>query len=187
MERNVKYTLLFIGFLWFLFGIDQMLAVHLWHFGVMPRTAGGLIGIIFAPFLHLDFAHLFGNSVVLISLLFLSLSYDFAAAWKAMVIIALVSGFGAWTFGDFGCVTFGSSVFIYGLFSFLLFAGFFRPSNFSSATAALAVATLLLGALIWSFFTVVPGISWSGHFFGFVGGIVAASTLTISPSNGNLE
>ena len=57
-------------------------------------SVGRIFFIFFASFLHLNTEYLFGNSLVLVSLLFISLGYDFAATWKAMGIIILVSGLG---------------------------------------------------------------------------------------------
>jgi len=160
------------------FFIDQVLPIDLLHYGISPRSIHGLFGIFFAPFLHLNMEHLFGNSLVLITLLFVSLGYDFAATWKAIVIIMVVSGLGTWIFGDYGVVHFGASVFTYGLLAFLLFAGFFR-NNFSSMMET-CVVVLIFGDVLWTFLSIDPGISWSGHFFGFVGGIIAAKMLKIS-------
>jgi len=82
-----------------------------------------------------------------------------------------------WLFGDYGVVDFGASVFTYGLLAFLLFAGFFR-SNFSSVVETVVV--LIFGDVLWTFLTIEHGVCWSGHFFSFVGGIIAAKMLKIS-------
>lgn len=178
MNRNFKFTLGFIGFLWLVFFIDQILPINLLNLGISPRSVHGLFGILFAPFLHLNLEHLFGNSIVLISLLFVSLGYDFSNTWKAMAVIMIVSGLGQWGFGDYGVVHLGASVFTYGLLAFLLFTGFFRH-NFSSIVET-CVVVLIFGDVLWTFLSIEPGVSWSGHFFGFVGGIIAAKMLKIS-------
>jgi membrane associated rhomboid family serine protease len=36
------------------------------------------------------------------------------------------------------------------------------------------VISLLYGGVLYSLLIYVPGISWSGHFFGFISGVVAA-------------
>ena len=181
MGKNFKFTLYFIGFLWLVFLINKILPVPFQNFGIEPRSIHGLFGILIAPFMHAKPGHLFGNSLALISILFVSLCYDFSATWKAMAIIVAISGFGTWIFGDPNTVHFGASVFVYGLLAFLLFAGFFRI-NFSSAPVLLGVV-FLFGVLFWDLLSVVPGISWSGHFFGFVGGMLAGKLLKIYPSD----
>ena len=181
MGRNFKFALGFIGFLWLVFLVNKILPAPFQNFGIEPRSIHGLFGIFIAPFLHVKLGHLTGNSVALISILFVSLCYDFSATWKAMAIIVAISGFGTWIFGEVNTVHFGASVFVYGLLAFLLFAGFFRK-NFSSVPVVLGIV-FIFGPLLWDLLSVVPGISWSGHFFGLVGGIVAGKLLKISPSD----
>ena len=41
--------------------LDQ--GAQLWHMCIYPRTVHGLLGILFAPFVHFSWAHLFANVV----------------------------------------------------------------------------------------------------------------------------
>jgi membrane associated rhomboid family serine protease len=68
-------------------------------FGIYPRSVRGLFGIIFAPFLHGDFNHLFFNSIPLFALgmFILALGRDVFIA--VSILIALLSGFLVWLFG----------------------------------------------------------------------------------------
>jgi membrane associated rhomboid family serine protease len=52
-----------LAVLWGIFGVDQLLNHALDVFGVQPWTEQGLWGILAAPFLHANLAHLAANSV----------------------------------------------------------------------------------------------------------------------------
>ena len=56
----------FVGLLWVIQIVNALVfGGALARFGVEPRTLSGLLGILFAPFLHASFAHLIANTVPL--------------------------------------------------------------------------------------------------------------------------
>ena len=85
-----------------LFGVellDQALHHRLdYDGGIRPRSLDGLDGMIFAPFLHANCLHLYGNSVPLI----LTGTFVLAGGGKRFLwvtaFIALISGLGVWLF-----------------------------------------------------------------------------------------
>ena len=76
------------------------------------------------------------------------------------------------TFGTANTIHIGASGLIFGLIGFLLFSGIFRR-EWTALFVSLAIGFFYGGALL-SLLSVVPGISWSGHFFGFLAGVMAA-------------
>src|SRR3954466_12373296 len=54
--------------------LDWLLPADLRVFGILPRTLHGLVGILFAPLLHLGFGHLMANLLPLVTLLILLLA-----------------------------------------------------------------------------------------------------------------
>ncbi|MEL6856486.1 MAG: rhomboid family intramembrane serine protease, partial [Cyanobacteria bacterium J06607_13] len=64
---------------------------------------------------------------------------------------------------------------IFGYFGFLLLRGYFERSL--SAIAFSIVVAFLYGGIIWGVLPTQPGVSWEGHLFGFIGGILAAKLL----------
>src|SRR5688572_23210027 len=48
---------------WIVFVVNMLLGGALFSFGVIPRTAIGLRGILFAPFLHGSLDHIIANSI----------------------------------------------------------------------------------------------------------------------------
>ncbi|MFN8129377.1 MAG: rhomboid family intramembrane serine protease [Candidatus Nanopelagicales bacterium] len=51
------------GLMWLLEIIDAILPADLDQYGIESREADGLTGVVAAPFLHADFAHLMANTV----------------------------------------------------------------------------------------------------------------------------
>ena len=70
----------------------------------------------------------------------------------------------------------GASGVIFGYFGFLLARGYFERSFVAIALSVLV--TFLYGGLIFGVLPGQPGISWEGHLFGFVGGILAAKLMS---------
>ncbi|MFA6999124.1 MAG: rhomboid family intramembrane serine protease, partial [Victivallaceae bacterium] len=72
-SESILYPTLLVLIMWLIKGFEAISGEHLGQFGIFPLQAKGLIGIITAPFLHANAAHLFANSIplwVLGSLLF---------------------------------------------------------------------------------------------------------------------
>ncbi|OCR02787.1 rhomboid family intramembrane serine protease [Oscillatoriales cyanobacterium USR001] len=144
-------------------------------YGVRPRSVDGLRGILFMPFLHANFAHLTANTLPFVTfggLIIVRKTSDF---WLVTIVTMLVSGLGIWLTGSPYSVHIGASGLIFGYFGFLLLRGYFERS-IMSIILSLTVA-FLYGGIIWGVLPSQPGISWQGHFFGFVGGVIAAQIL----------
>jgi len=163
--------------LWIIEGIDWLVfAQRLDQFGIRPRSLSGLWGILFAPFLHGGFGHLIANTIPLLLLGFLVTTrkkMDFAVV---TIGSALVAGLGTWLIGGAGTVHSGASGVIFGYLGFLMGRGVFERS--ASSIALSAVVTFLFGGMIWGVLPTVAGhISWEGHLFGFIGGILVSRLL----------
>lgn len=144
-------------------------------YGIAPRHLVGLRGILFAPFIHGGFGHLMANTIPLITLgwlIMLQATADFL--WVTLIAMG-VSGLGTWLVGAGTSVHVGASGVIFGYLGFLLARGYFERSV--SAIALALVVFVLYGGLIWGVLPNQPGVSWEGHLFGFVGGILAAKVL----------
>lgn len=164
----------FVGTMWFVRALDMLVpgpgsaAGH----GVVPRTWIGLEGIPVAPFIHVDLEHLLANTIPLLILGGLVLLRGVFEFLFVVLTSALVGGFGTWLFGAGDSQHIGASGVVFGLFGYLVFRTAF-DRRWSSAVIAVLVAVGYGTAMVYS---LIPesGISWSAHFFGFVGGFVAA-------------
>lgn len=160
-----------VALLWSIELVDYVLGGWLNQFGIIPRSLIGLRGIVFAPLLHGNFAHLLSNTVPFVVLGWLVMVREVGDFFVVTAIAALVGGLGTWLFGSPG-IHIGASGVIFGYLGFLLLRGYFERS-FVSMVFSVLVA-VLYGGLIWGVLPSQSGISWEGHLFGFVGGGVAA-------------
>ncbi|WP_008315397.1 rhomboid family intramembrane serine protease [Leptolyngbya sp. PCC 6406] len=142
------------------------------RYGIMPRAGIGLRGIVFAPFLHGNFGHLMANTIPLVTLGWLILLQEVGDFLIVSLVAMGVSGLGTWLIGAPGSVHVGASGVIFGYLGFLLMRGWFERSI--SAIALSLVVLMFYGSLVWGIFPNQPGVSWEGHLFGFVGGVLAA-------------
>ncbi|MBA8823100.1 membrane associated rhomboid family serine protease [Saccharopolyspora lacisalsi] len=143
--------------------------------GIDPRSVGGLDGILWAPLLHGGWDHLLANTVPLLVLGWLALSGGIRQFVAVTAVVWIVGGLGTWLIGA-DSVHIGASGLAFGWMVFLLVRGFFNRSF-----AQIAVAVLLFaywGGMLWGVLPGQPGVSWSGHLFGAVGGLVAAWLVT---------
>ena len=96
------------------------------------------------------------------------------------VLAILIGGLGVWLIGASNSIHIGASGLVFGYLGYLLARGYFERSFWSMALAL--VAGLLYGGVLFSVLPGQRGISWEGHLFGLIGGIVAARLLTTSNS-----
>ncbi len=181
LRTQIQILGFFVSTFWVSEILDQFIFQHLMRggldrFGIIPHNLIGLRGILFAPFLHGGWGHLIANTVpflILGWLVMVQRTEDFftVTAWTIAV-----AGLGTWFFGYPGSVHIGASSLIYGYFGFLLLRGYFER-NIPSIALSLLVF-FLYGSVIWGVLPGQPGISWQGHLFGFVGGALAARSIS---------
>ena len=93
----------------------------------------------------------------------------------ATLFIIAVGGMALWTLGPGATNHLGTSGLIFGYLGFLLARGIVEKSSF---WIVVSVVTLLLyGGMLNAVFPGQPGISWQGHLFGLVAGILAARVM----------
>ena len=143
-------------------------------YGILPRNPTGLRGILFAPFLHGNFPHLMANTIPFLTLGWFIMLQETKDFLIVTVITAIVSGLGVWLFGSAG-LHIGASGVIFGYLGFLLLRGYFERS-FAAIFFSVVVA-FFYGSLIAGVLPGQVGISWEGHLFGFIGGVLAAKLM----------
>jgi len=141
------------------------------EFGVYPRTFEGLRGIFTSPFVHSGFYHLLSNAVPLFLLGTTLLYFYRSIAWKAFMLMYLVSGLGTWLIGR-PSWHIGASGIVYGLVAFLFTSGMLRKHPGLMAISLLVV--FLYGSLVWGMLPLPLDMSWEAHLSGASGGILSA-------------
>jgi len=154
---------------------DQVLDGRLDANGIEPRDVDGLDGVVFAPFLHGGFDHLIGNTIPFLLLGFAIAIGGLARVATVTAIVAVVGGFGTWLVAPANTVHIGASGIVFGYASYLVARGLYSRSL---AQMALGVAVLAVwGTTLLQGLVPEDGISWQGHLFGAVGGVLAARVL----------
>ncbi len=162
------------GLMWLLEIIDAILPADLDQYGIESREADGLTGVVAAPFLHADFAHLMANTVPFLILGCL-VALRFGRFWAITATIAVGSGIGVWLVGPANTITVGASGVVFGYLTFLLAAGVLTR-NWVDVLIGLGVLFLYGGLLVGALpFGVGPGVSWQAHLMGGISGVLAAA------------
>jgi membrane associated rhomboid family serine protease len=174
IQLRIATLLGFVGLMWFVWLLDAVTPGpgSAAGIGIVPRTTIGLGGIPVAPFIHGGLNHLVANSVPLLVLGALILLRGVPEFLFVVLVSGLTAGVGTWLFGSGDGQHVGASGVVFGFFGYLVFRTAF-DRRISSALITLAVAWAYGTAMAYS---LIPAgtISWSGHFFGFLGGFLAA-------------
>lgn len=135
--------------------------------GLRPRDPAGLIGLVGAPLMHANVAHLTANTIPFVVLGLFVLLRGIPTFVKTTAFIAIAGGLLVWIAGrDANHI--GASGVIFGYFGYLLAIGFFERSF--KAILVAGVVAFLYGGIIFGVLPSDPGVSWEGHLFGFIAG-----------------
>ena len=144
------------------------------QFGIYPRRAGGLAGVLFAPFNHGSFAHLFANTAPII-VIGSMLLYGYPRAAKVLLpVVYLGGGLAVWLFAR-EAYHIGASGLAFGMLFFVFTVGALR---WERRTIALSLVVFFLyGGMIWGVLPVARDVSFESHLSGALLGIVLAFLL----------
>ncbi len=165
-----------VALMWVLEVVDVAVDHRLDRYGIEPRDVDGLDGIVAAPFLHVGFGHLLANTVPFVVMGVVIALEGARRLVLVTVIVGLISGLGTWLVAAAGTVHLGASGIVFGYATYLIARGVFNRRGTELAVGA-AVALIWGGAIVGGL-DPERGISWQGHLFGAIGGVVAARALT---------
>ncbi|MGV9714082.1 rhomboid family intramembrane serine protease [Gordonia sp. NPDC003424] len=169
-QRSVIIMAAIAALLFVIEAIDAATHYQLDNNGIEPRQIDGLDGILWAPLLHADWAHLIGNLIPGLVLGFLVLMTRHFVIVTA--IVWLVSGLGVWLFAPPYTITVGASGIIFGWLTYLLVRGLFNRDIWQVLGGL--VLFVIYGSILWGILPGNPTVSWQGHLFGAAGGVLAA-------------
>ncbi len=152
--------------------VDQLTPVTLDDDGIVPRTVDGLDGIAWAPLLHGGWGHLLANTVPFVVFGFLAMAGGIGQFIAVTATIWLLGGLGVWLTAPDATVHIGASGLIFGWLAFLLSRGFFARSARQIGLAIVLFA--IWGSILFGVLPGQPGVSWQGHLFGALAGLLAA-------------
>ena len=130
-----------------------------------------LRGILLSPLLHGSFSHLLSNTLPLLVLGgFVALRGARTLTGVSLFVVVL-GGLLVWLVGR-PAVHIGASGLVFGYFGYLLAQGWFERSFASILVAVIVV--ILYGGMILGVLPQGGFISWEGHLFGLIAGVLAA-------------
>lgn len=171
LVQGIVGSVLIIALLWCIKSAEILFSIQTISLGVKPLTAGGLIGIFTAPFIHGSLEHLFNNTLPLL-ILGSVLFYGYRKTWlRVLLFVWISSGVGVWILGR-DAYHIGASGLTHGLFFYLFVVSIFRRDK--SSIGIMMIAFLMYGGMTMSIFPREEAISFEYHFFGALAGLLAA-------------
>ncbi len=171
LKSNLFLVLAAFALLWGVEVVNLATGHHLNTWGILPRTLIGLRGIPLSPFLHANLSHLFVNTLPFLVLGGLLCLQGRRAFLSVSLFIIVTGGAALWLFGR-TAYHIGASGLIFGFFGYLVGRGWYERSL---SSILIALATLFFyGGLVWGVLPTNTYISWEGHLFGLLAGILAA-------------
>lgn len=175
-------VLIMLAIMWLVRLVDTVTPGSLNQFGIRSWDWSTIWSLLTAPFLHTGWLHLVSNTIP-----FLILGGIVARRGKflqATVLIALIGGLGVFFLNSPGQLTVGASGLVFGYFGYILIDGLFER-QVGAKIKKLAVAFVVAGfwgiPMLLGVLPIRVGVSWQGHLFGLIGGLVAAFILSRKP------
>jgi membrane associated rhomboid family serine protease len=154
--------------MWLIFFIEFNYGLDLSMFGLLPRIALGLVGLVTAPLLHGSLLHLMSNTLPLL-ILGVALYFFYGRIGR---VVFLYSYFApsllVWLFGR-QIFHLGASGLIYAIAFFLFVSGIVRQELKSLVIGI--VTAIAYGGLIWGILPTSGRISWEYHMAGTIVGV----------------
>lgn len=167
-------VLAMLAMMWGSEAVDTALGGALDRFGIRPRQLDGLDGLVLAPFLHSGFGHLIANSLPFLIMGVAICVSGVRGFVHVTLIVGLIAGVGTWLTGSSGSLHIGASGLVFGYLTYLMSRGLFARRI--GYLVGGAVTFIVYGGVLWGLVP-RPGISWQGHLFGAIGGVVAAAVI----------
>ncbi|MGH8033182.1 MAG: rhomboid family intramembrane serine protease [Luteimonas sp.] len=139
---------------------------------VVPQSIAGLVGVLTAPLLHGSIGHLAANAASILLLGTLAGTVYPRTTRRALPLLWLGSGLGAWLLGDAGSHHLGASGLTHGLMFVLFVLGLLRRDR--PAVAAAMIAFALYGGMLLTILPRELDVSWQSHLGGALAGVASA-------------
>lgn len=163
---------------WTIFLVSYFISNKILLLGIIPRHIGGISGIFFAPLLHLNFNHLFFNSIPLLVLSNFILINGTQYFLIVTLMITVLSGLAIWCFAKPG-LHIGASALITGYWSFLI-SNIYQNGTLTTIILGL-ISLYYFAGIFLGVFPSQKGVSWEGHLFGLLAGFATSYLLKIYP------
>ncbi|TAF32306.1 MAG: rhomboid family intramembrane serine protease [Cytophagales bacterium] len=169
--KSLRWPFFFVVLIWMIEITNAVFRLNLEKFGVLPRDIEGAVGILASPLLHADWSHLISNTVPFFILTSAVAMFYPNIKWRVWLFVYILSGVMVWLMAR-PYYHVGASGLIYGFAAFLFGSGLFRKDF--RAVAIAATVAILYGGMVVGVFPTQPTMSWEGHLFGGISGLLAA-------------
>ncbi|MGW4645105.1 rhomboid family intramembrane serine protease [Kitasatospora sp. NPDC004289] len=140
--------------------------------GIRAREPDSLPDLVSAPFLHVNWAHLEGNSGPLFIFGFLAAYRGVKRFLGLTALVALTSGTAIWLFSPERSLTIGASGLVFGYFGYVVLRGLIDRNLIDSLVGVVMGASFAY--ILTTAVPGTPGVSWQGHLGGLIGGLAGA-------------
>lgn len=166
------YPFLLVCVLWIIFMLDRTFQLELYHWGIKPLQIETWKGVFTMPLIHsqADFSHIINNSIPLYILTACLIYFYRQISLPVFLILWIIPGILVLSLAGGKSYHIGISGVIYALFGFLMISGVVR--KFKPVQAITLFVVFLYGSLIYGVFPTDEPISWEGHLFGLVTGVI---------------
>lgn len=169
--HSLFFPTLLVVLFWIVEIIEQTLGYSFVKLGIFPLHLKGLPGILFSPFIHSGFKHLFSNSVPFFILMFALIYFYRRISYRIFFWLYILAGTFVWFLGR-EAWHIGASGVVYAMAAFHFVSGIIR-NDVRLLTLSVTVV-FLYGGLVWGMLPIDPEISWEGHLWGAVSGVMMA-------------
>jgi len=158
--------------MWGMFFLNESVLFGLWNiFGIVPRTLdlGSMIGVIASWTMHGNFAHLMGNTFILLQILFLFGLFE-NNAYRTILKLIFASGVATWVIASPLTIHIGASGLCFAMLGYMIGGAVF------ARRWGYLLACIVMGAGYW--LTIKqglmpqPGVSFAAHFGGLCAGLL---------------
>ena len=171
-QQRAAGLLASVGVIWAVSLVAFYVPKLQYQLALLPRRLDGLPGVLGMPFVHDSYGHLFANTLPLLvfgaMLVARGVRYFLGVAFA----VALLGGLALWAFGR-SAPHIGASGVVFGLFGFLVVRGLYERRLTSIAITVFVTFTYGL-SMLFGLVPVTGRVSWEGHLFGLLAGIVVA-------------
>ncbi len=173
IKAGASWIIGFVAIIWAVELLNMAMGHSLNTWGIRPRELSGLPGILFSPFLHGSLNHVLLNTVAILILGTMVAVRGVKPLLEATIFIILLGGAGVWIFGRSATQHVGASGLVFGYFGYLLSRGWYGRDFISIILAVLAL--VLYGGMLWGIVPFSEHISWEGHLFGLIAGVLVGA------------
>jgi len=170
-----RVPILLVATIWIIHLLNIAYDLSFHQYGLYPKDWKGLVGVITSPLIHdsNNFEHILNNSLPIAVLVWTLFYFYKELAFRVLFQIWIMGGTWVWIFAvKEGIPHIGISGVIYGLAGFIFTSGIIRRDK--NLLAISMLVTFLYGSLVWGIFPYKEHMSWEGHLWGGVAGVVLA-------------